>query len=262
MMPDESVTADLLGSDRRYFELAARLCRIGPFQLAWLPGFERWPAGAVCHQVDVVAASDAIGQAAEWLAEIEQRFSDFGSSLARVYTRADERLEAALDRAGYCCRSEIGFVRTEPARASGASTVLRPIESQADWYCKQALHADSDRAVDGHPCPASAWVGMERARAGSGGVDFYLVESRGQTHGTLGLMRHGSVLRIKNLYLRPGSRGRGIGTGILEAVAGRIDGCDIRAVGLVALPDSAGERFYRACGMQPAGEFREWTRSL
>lgn len=262
MKLDPIARKELLESDRRYFELNARKEQVGPFQLSWLSGLEDLPAGAVCHQV---VREEAMGDSAEIeksLQEIEDRFLEFQNPMVRIYSGNCHSLTQVLSRRGYQCREEVVFARTERARSDHGSVRLRPVREEGEWRQKLSLHAESDSFVDGHSYSPASWVALEKARAETGRVKFYLIEQDGKLHGTVGLMRIGSVLRIKNIFLRPDSRGQGLGASMLARIFDRIDGSDTRAVGVVALRREPVGGFYRASGMKEIGMLVEWTRKV
>lgn len=262
MMKTEAIAKALIDSDRQYFELNAETSRVGPFQLARLPGFEALPAGLVCHQVAPVDDEAQRSRRHEWLDLIERSCSSWSNPLVRIYSKGCRAVQHLLEAHGYSCRQEIGFARTQAVQPTDRSFELCPIDDESGWQTKLEMHAESASVVDGHPCRPEQWVELERARSRSGRVRFYLVRQGDRIHGTLGLMRIGSVLRLKNLYLRPGSRGRGIGTATLNRVFERIDGQHIKAVVLLALHGQTGEHFYRKLGMQDVCLLHEWSREL
>lgn len=261
-MKTEAISKALIDSDRQYFELNAESSRVGPFQLARLPGFETLPAGCVCHQVAAVEGDEQRLRLDEWLERIERRYSSWGNPLVRIYSKGCQQVRQLLEAHGYSCRHEIGFARTQAVLPTDSSFELCPIDDESGWRTKLEMHSESSSPVDGHTCQPEQWVDLERARSRSGRLRFYLVRHRDQTHGTFGLMRVGSVLRVKNLYLRPGSRGRGIGRATLNQVFERIDGQHTKAVVLLALSGEAGEHFYRKLGMQDVCILHEWSREL
>ncbi len=259
---DPKARRELLESDRFYFELNARKQRVGPFQLAWLSGLEDLPAGAVCHQV---VRDEVMGGSAEikkCLQEIEHRFSGFQNPMVRIYGGNSQSLTQVMLQRGYQCREEVVYARTQGARSDRRGVQLRPVREEGEWQQKLSLHAESDSFVDGHSYSPASWVALEKARAETGCVKFYLIEQDGKLHGTVGLMRIGSALRVKNLFLRPDSRGRGLGAATLARIFDRINGSDTRAAGVVALRREPAEGFYRACGMNEIGTLVEWTRKL
>ena len=262
MMKTEAIAKALIDSDRHYFELNAKTNLLGPFQLARLPGFEALPAGLVSHQVAPVDGDQQQSRLNEWLDCIERSCYSWGNPLTRIYSNNCCAVQHLLEAHGYLCREEIGFVRTQPALAPAAALELCPIEDETGWQIKLQMHAESTTVVDGHPCPPEQWVNLERARSQSGRVRFYLIKHGDRIHGTLGLMRVRSVLRLKNLYLRPGSRGRGIGETTLNLIFKQIDGQRIKAVVLLALRGETGERFYRKLGMKAVCSLHEWSREL
>ncbi len=257
-----SLADALVASDRLYFGLNWQTRRIGPFQLSWITGYEALPAGAVGHQIDPVGAGAGGDELSDQLDRVEQSFARWCNPVVRLYLRDCPEMRQALLRRGYGSREEVGFVRTEPAQPADPGIELLAVDSDSHWQEKLALQSGSDQAVDGHACRPEDWVGLERTRSKSGQLRFHLILRDGQVHGTFGLMQLGPLLRVKNLYLRPASRGCGIGTAALHALYQRIDGNTIQAVGLVALRGKDGEHFYRACRMREVCTLTEWTLRL
>lgn len=258
----DSIAAALIDSDRLYFGLNGRTRRLGPFQLTWTEGFSSLPAGGVAHQIEPLQNSLPAKDLEAHLDAVERVFESWTNPLVRLYALDCSPVRDTLYRRGYDNREEVGFARTEPADPANQVIELVPVENEAGWQEKLALQRGDNQVVDGHACKPEEWVSLECTRSRTGKLRFYLVRSDNETHGTFGLMKVGSVLRVKNLYLRPGSRGRGIGTAALKKVFQQIDGDGIQAVVLLALRGAATERFYEKLGMKEVCRLNEWSRAL
>jgi ribosomal protein S18 acetylase RimI-like enzyme len=245
--------ARAIETDRRYFELGARIDALPGAELAWTPGFSALPAGAVVQRVDPAIAT--LGD--RWFTEIERALIDIGARTVRIYL--DEPMPCDLfRRAGYEQRDELFFaspLRPEPT----PGLTLRPVTSEGDWRHKLLFHEAAGATPDGHPNLISDWVALERIKCDHG-MEAYLVEADGQKVGAIGAIWGDDLLRIKNVIVHPDHRRRSIGRRMLDLMAalGRSRGVSEQC--LIALPGGAGERLYRSAGMELIGTQVEWSK--
>ena len=133
--------------------------------------------------------------------------------------------------------------------------------SEEDWGAKLALHETSDRPSDGHRARAQDWVALERRKAETNNVTFYLFKQAGDVVATAGLMRPlDGTIRIKNLFVSAHRRQRGMGRAVLAALsrrARRLHGC---CPVVYFVEGSAGQGMYEAAGFRPIGSVFEWIR--
>ena len=259
------LAAELLESDRAYFESAAVLEPVAGATIARVPGLERVSAGCVVHRVD---PSLLPRDPARWIELVEQRLLGHGSRRARFYlTGRHPALEAALLARGYRPQDETGYIlgvthRPLRERPEIPAADLRPITTPDDWAAKLALHRLCGTAPDGHDADADAWVELERVRAAAGSIRPFFIVSRGAICGVLALAPGGSLLRLKNMLVHPSWRGMGIATAVLhraQVVAWR-EGWT--AVGAFVVAGDPGEQIYRRAGYEPLARQTEWMRPL
>src|SRR5512134_2611300 len=165
------LAAELLESDRSYFESAAVLESVGGAVVARVPGLERVPAGCVVHRVD---PSVLPRDPARWIELVEQRLLGHGCRRARFYlTGRHPGLEAALLARGYRPLDETGYALAvthrplDPPETPPAD--LRPVTTPDDWAAKLALHRLA-AVLNGQDADPEASVELERVRAAVGSL--------------------------------------------------------------------------------------------
>jgi GNAT superfamily N-acetyltransferase len=260
-----SFAAELLDSDRRYFESGAVLEAAGGATIARVPGLERVSAGCVVQQVDPSVLPRDPGR---WIELVEQRLLGHGCRRARFYlTGRHPGLEAALLARGYRPQDETGYVlvvngRPVSRRPDAPVAELRPVTTPDDWAAKLALHRLAGPAPDGHETEPDAWVELERIRAATGWMRPFFIVSRGAICGLIALSSGASLLRLKNLVIHPSWRRMGIGTAVLHrahAIAWREGWAGI---GAFALSGDPSEQLYRGAGYEAVARQTEWMRPL
>lgn len=245
--------ATLISSDVRYFELAARVERIAGLRLAWMPGLEDTLAGCVVLDADGLRAARDVDAA---LAAVEERSAGMGSRV-RLYLGAGEpEAEAALRARGYSSREETGFVVRE-ALPAPCPIALEPVEDEAAWELKLALHRRSADSPDGHEIAPDRRVELERRKTRDGEMRAWLIRAGGAVAGTFCTLEHGAILRLKNLLVDRALRRRGIATSALSAMFAMAARGD-RVLGLFAVTDSPEAGLYRRPGIAPVCRWVEW----
>jgi GNAT superfamily N-acetyltransferase len=244
-------------SDRRYFELGAKLEGLGGAQLAWMPGLSTSPAAVVVHRVvpELVAVDPA-----RWLDCVEARLRELRTPLARIYL--DDRhptLDALLTVRGFVDRDELALAGPEVHAPTDGAT-LRRIVDERGWSEKCRLHELDAVRPDGHQTAAQDWVALERAKAA--GMESFLLEVGGETVGAVGAVRLPGILRMKNVLVHPEHRRKGLGATMLAHLADLARKEGRWGVCIFAVEGSAGERLYRSVGLQVVGRQVEWSRAL
>jgi GNAT superfamily N-acetyltransferase len=243
-------------TDVAYFEMGAEIEDLPGAALAWMSGLTGLAAGAVVQRVNgEVAARMGSG----WVSEIEEALASVGAPLARVYLDEGGPAGALLGEAGYTMRPELVFAHAM-GPTPGEVELLR-LDNDEAWDRKERLHKEADRTPDGHPSSASDWVELERRKAADG-LETYLAMIDGEVVGAIGAIRGDRILRFKNILIHPDHRRRGLGRAMLNSLAalGRESGILEQTV--FAVRGNAGERLYRACGMQTVGTVVEWSKPL
>ena len=252
-----SLIERVIETDRAYFELGARTRQIAGATMAWTPGLEACPAGAVVYRVD---ADKVAAHGRQWVADVESALAEVGARLARIYLdRRGTIIDEWLRAAGYADRDEIAFVHNfgEPT----SLMTLSPVRTDADWQRKLNLHEVAEGPPDGHFISARDYVALERAKCAHG-MEMYLAECEGEAVATAGFIAGEGLARIKNIVVHPDHRRQGFGASILAHIAavGRARG--LPTLCLFALADEPGEQLYRALGMTIAGTQVEWSKPL
>lgn len=241
-------------TDRRYFELGARLERLPGAVLAWMPDLAATPAGAVIQRVE----PEAVGPL--WIAGAEQALTDLGSRTARIYLdRRNDALDPVFQDAGYEKREELIFCDELAPPEPGLR--LRPVESDFDWERKLQLQQRMIQPPDGHSTPAHDWIALERRKCEEG-MEMYLAEWEGEAVGAIGAMNGNGLLRLKNIAVHPAHRRKGVGLRMLGHLGNIARDRGISEQCVFAVRGEIGELLYRAAGMRVIGSVVEWSKRL
>jgi GNAT superfamily N-acetyltransferase len=249
---------DLLESDRRYFEVGARMVALPGAVLAHMPAFRDIPAAAAVHRVDPHAL---LPDPLTWVVAVETIMTDLGLPRSRFFVeRHAPELELALTMLGYRSRMESGLVRR--AEAVESSVVLVPVTGDDDWSRKLSVHSHSEDGPDGFPLDPAQWVCFEKAKQAAGYYTLYVAMRDGVACGAVGFSLSGRLLRLKNLVVAPTHRRRGVGAAILDAAAALAHAKGLAAVGCFAMPGELGDGLYRANGFIDVVTQMGWDRVL
>jgi GNAT superfamily N-acetyltransferase len=249
-----SLASALVESDARYFEAAAKTERLSGATLCHLPGLERSPGGCVIVRVDPGAVGSDL-QA--WVDTAARAAAGVGGRLRVYLTAPAPGLESELARIGAVRREELGLVADAPL-AHDPEVELAPVLSPADWREKLALHRALDRAPDGHAVAPDDLVELERRKAAAGYMQCFLIRRGGRGCGAVAAAPAGPLLRLKNIFVCPDSRRRGIasaGVARLAALAAE----SRRRLGVFAVAGSPGERLYNRLGLREIVRIAEWS---
>ncbi len=252
---------DLLESDRRYFEADAESIPIEAATIARLRGAESLAAGCVVQRVEAAGIPERVSA---WLAEVERRLRSFGSPRARIYLdQPDAGLEAQLTQSGYRSRVEIGFVcEAAPARVE-PSVELVPADDDHGWSTRRKIMERCRLGPDGHQADPDLWVEMERRKCRVGYLRPYLISAGGGVVGAACLATCGSLLRLKNLFVDPDCRRRGVATAAAISAAQLAEQEDrVVATGCFAVAGEPGVAVYTRAGYREVTRQTEWVRDL
>lgn len=245
--------AILTSSDLRYFELGARVERIAGLRVAWMQGLEATLAGCVVLDADGLREARDIEAA---LDAVEARVTGLGGRV-RLYLRDGAPVvEAAMRVRGYASREETGFVVREAFEAP-CPIALEPVEDDAGWELKLALHQRSADSPDGHEIAPERRVELERRKSRGGDMRVWLIRAGGAVAGTFCTLENLAILRLKNLLVDRERRRRGIATSALSALFAMAERGD-RVLGLFAVTDSAEAGLYRRPEIVPVTHWVEW----
>jgi ribosomal protein S18 acetylase RimI-like enzyme len=249
--------ASAIETDRRYFELGARLERLPGADLAWMPGLASAPAGAVIQRVD---PETVLTEGSSWLFRTERALSDLGARTSRIYLDESHDASDHLFRdAGYSKREELIFAHSLGAPKPGLRIVR--VESDLDWDRKLELQQSMPTPPDGHSTSALDWIELERRKCDAG-MEMYLAEWDGEPVGAIGAMKGDGLLRLKNIAVHPAHRRKGVGLRMLGhlGISARERGISEQCV--FAVRGEIGELLYRAAGMRVVGSVIEWSKPL
>jgi hypothetical protein len=250
---------DLLESDRRYFEAGAESISIPGATIAFLRGAEPLAAGCVVHRVDLSGVVD--GDA--WVVGMEERLRALHCPCARLYLEAPcPRLEEALARRNYRARVEFGFVRAAVRGAGDPFVEVIPADDAPAWSQRRTIMERCGRGPDGHRTDADLWVAMERRKCRAGYMRPYVIAVKGDVVGAVCAARCGSILRLKNLFVDPGCRRRGVATAVAERFAGLAAEAGQPAAGCFAIEGEPGMIVYALAGYETVTRQTEWFREL
>lgn len=251
---------DLLESDRLYFEADAETIPIAGATIALLHGAESLAAGCVVHRIDAAALP---ARADAWLSALEARLRALGSPRARIYLdQPAPGLEAALAQRGYRSRVEIGFVCEGASGESEPIVELAPADGERGWSARREIMERCRLGPDGHQVDADLWVEMERRKCRAGYMQPYLIVAKGDVVGAASLATCGSLLRLKNLFIDPDFRRRGVATATaigFARFAARMVGLP---AGCFAVEGEPGVVVYALAGYREVTRQTEWVRDL
>lgn len=257
---DITPAVELIESDARYFELGAQVETMDGAVIAWVPGFADLPAGCVVSRVDPALMPLSYER---WLWHLERRLGYLGASWSRIYLdQPNVGLEQALAKAGYQRRVERGFVATVAPAARTSGVRLRPVCDNEDWVWKAQLHADDKPGADGYRHHPGRWVSLMRKKAATGFKEPYLIEHGDDVLGEVAVMDMGHILRLKNLFIAPKARRRGLGAAAIALVWAEAMRRGKQGVGVLGIEGSSGARLYHSCGLQVVAQLFEWSRRL
>lgn len=268
---EAGLASAVIGTDRRYFELAAERVPLGGATLLHLPGSAGVGAGTVVWVDD----HDVIDADSAWLERAAHAAAARGAPVLRVYGLGAAGAATAACRAGgLTARHERIFVGTGPpvddvtldvARARERERVtveLRPASGADGRTARRRVAAGADTAPDGHPVDAERFLSGEERRANTGELELFVAwADDGEPVAVVGALRLGPVLRLKNLLVRPDRRRLGIARAVTAAMLGWAadEGSTLAALALAGEP---GEGIYPALGMVDVGADVEWSRPL
>lgn len=248
----------VVASDRRYFELGAEAEPLPGATLLHLPGSSGIGAGTVVwvdHEPTLAASPGWVARAAE--AAIRR-----GAPSLRVYGLDDAGPGAAVcASAGLVARDELAFVGPGRTGRSASALDLRPADGDEGALARRRVGRFETSAPDGHPIEPEAYLAGEERRAATGELDLHVAWDGDEPVAIVGCLRLGTLLRLKNLLVRPDRRREGIGTAVTATLL-RWAGQEGRTLGVVAVAGETGERIYRSLGMPLAGTFTEWSVPL
>lgn len=256
----------LIADDRRYFEAGASRFETAAFEVFWLPALRLAAAGCVAYPKDL--GGNSIGTLDQALDELETALLHRGIGHARFYECAfSEAWRARLRHRGYEEAIEIALA-VEPASAlcpridEQSLRSLRTVRSDEDWNLKLQLHEHLGAFPDGHAYPSARWISLERAKVDAGYMEMAMVVRDGVPLGAVGVARHGSLLRLKNLFVSPVARGLGYGEWLTQYCIWRALECGSEVFGCFGIEGRDGDRLYRRCGLRPVGRQVGWSLPL
>ena len=255
---DALLCRQIVESDRRYFEMGARIVPLPGAEIAWMPGLAHCASAVVVHRVD---PSSVARQGPGWVRLIEEKLQELGAGSARIYLdRPDVVAAGILGAANYQSRREIAL-HAARVGAADKGVVLRKVESGEDWQRKQQFHEAVLERPDGHGASAVDWIDMERAKC-SLGMQTFLAYRGPDVVGTIGLIPSAGPWRLKNVAVHPDFRRQSVGRAMIARAADLARKGGAAGLCLFGVDGTGGEALYRACGFVETGFQVEWTKDL
>ena len=130
---------------------------------------------------------------------------------------------------------------------------------------KTALFESDEKRPDGKPSLAADFVLMERAKIEAGYMRGYLIAYRGMAAGCFGIsLDQPGLVRLKNLFLAPRYRGRGLARLAIRFAANLGVRNERHMLGAFAIKAHGTQKLYEGCGLHVVGSQTEMTarRSL
>lgn len=251
----------LLESDAYYFQLAAERLALSRGDLFYVSDLIELPVSCVA----VVAGAElAASQAASFTHELESECHALGARLARCYVQhAADDLVTAMSRFGYHAKVEAGFLIAPHLAAPAARDVaLRPVVTSRDWDDKLAVHQLEDIGSDGYRNQALDWNELMRRKNAAGCKKSFLIEVAGNVAGAIAVVEMPGLLRLKNLFVLPAFRGRGVAEAAVRAVLAQAVELGVAIVGVFGIAGSTGYALYERCGFRAVNHQTEFTRPL
>lgn len=255
----------LVETDRLYFELGATRSSDSGLDLLYIPDHVASPSGAVVWGVDRSLDSDRFR---EMLDRVEAELAKLGGRMMRIYVENEvpPSIASACHQAGYTARVEVAlFATTDSILATPVEhDHLRfvKVETEEQWRSKERIHANCDHQPDGYPASAERWVDLERTKCGTGAMSFYLALDEDVPVATVGLLRDRGIARLKNLLVRPESRGGGVAVSTIRLLAAEAHALGYRKFGAYAVEGGRAIRSYRRASLRVVAAATEFSKEL
>jgi len=254
------LTTDLIESDVAYFEAGAAIEKLPGVTIAHMAGLQSLAAGCVVQRVDTEALER---EPKPFIDRIETALRDLGMHSSRIYLEHSPlNVEHALVTRGYRPSVELAIALGSDRPLPEESLSFQVVESADDWAVKRRVHEAMSRAPDGHEASTDDWVAMEKRKCEVGYMTPYLVVCDGKVVGAVNAAPWKSVLRMKNLFVQPDCRLRGIGSSIARQFGSLALQEDKAAAGAFVLADAAFVNMYTDAGYQVIAQQTEWCRKL
>ncbi|WP_278314647.1 hypothetical protein [Lolliginicoccus levis] len=252
--------AEITATDLAYFAAGGRARRHGNWISCRAPGFEQLPAASVTCQPPGTPLAMHPARLRRRLEASDRRR---GHALTRLYlTEPSLLIEQHFLDHGYQRRTESVYIRPTAGLGSISGGVqLEEIHDEPAWAIKARIDSESQGGPDGYDRSAALWARFEHAKWRSGAVRFFLIRSGQQCHGSVGAMMTPQAIRLKNLLIRPASRGQGIGTATTLALAALGASEGRPAFGVFAVDGGIGASTYRSARCEPLGQVIELSKA-
>jgi len=207
----QSITDAAIESDCAYFEMAAQEKVLTGGQLLWMPELESLSSSSVVQRIDISVSPDTC------ISEAENFCLQHNIGTVRLYLKdQNPRWSQILTQFRYVSRSEHIMIADQHVieHWPDQKTIdLYPVVDESDWTERYRILFSSGNAPDGYAIEADKYIDMEKKKSATGQLTFYLArDSGGIAVGSVGLMKVGSLRRIKNLIVHPDFRQKGIAT--------------------------------------------------
>jgi len=252
--------ADIIESDVAYFQADAVVEKLPGASIAHMPGLHSLAAGCVVQCLDPEALERDPGQ---FIDRVEAALRDLGISSSRIYLHDySSNVDRALVARGYRSSVELTIALDGSRPVPPSDVSFRVVESEDDWALKRHVHQAMTRAPDGHEVVSDDWVAMERRKCEAGYMTPYLAMCDGQMVGAVNGAPWKSVLRLKNVFVSPDARRRGVGTDIVRQFGPMALRMGKVAAGGFVLAGAAFVGMYTTAGYEMLSQQTEWCREL
>jgi GNAT superfamily N-acetyltransferase len=102
------------------------------------------------------------------------------------------------------------------------------------------------------------WNELESRKAETGFLHCFTAHQGQRIIGTAGYLRCGDLFRLKNLFVHPSHRGKGMATQIVQSMRAMARSLEARTFCTMAVDNGPAVRMYLRCGLQIVGAQVEW----
>lgn len=277
--PADPVVRSLVKSEADYFRAGSKNTQLLGGTLSIAEGFESLAAGCVMHDVDGEPSFLSPGKSAQeidrlisrWLESLEDVFARKNAKFCRFYLPWWSAFEhdTVIRSRRFSRVIEVGLCRTLTnlndfgRNLVGAPKgVLMELKSKDDWQTKKQLYQSARLGPDGHDMLGGLFADFEQLKCDRGYMTSYLFWHEGRCKGAVSLAINGAFGRLKNLFIHPDFRNRGLGRQVVALVIDKAREAGMHSLGVYALENQDSHELYRFMGLTEVVRQVEWCKSL
>ncbi len=253
METDQKLTAyapALAESELDYFRAGATSRFMLNGELCYLPGFQHIASSCVLHNV---SGMDPEQRPEDWLAMLSSEFELLGASCCRFYLTGHQALRSSLPKHEAFKRVvEIGlltdFTELDPF-AAFAQGELVAIKDEETLDLKRTLYCESSLGPDGHDMQGGLFADFEWSKCHAGYMESFLYWHEGRVKGAVSLALKNNFARLKNLYVSPNYRAKGIAKQVVWLLMRKAIEKGAKAFGTYAIEHEKSHHLYSSCGL-------------